>query len=82
MAWIDGPSSHVHARMLGGNSGFLFNNVNGQSTEFQASRSEGRSRANPVVAAGGSGPFVAIAWEDKTATGAGIVVRRFPLPTE
>ena len=68
--------------MLGGSAGFLFNNVNGQSTEFQASRTEGRTRANPAVASGGSGPFVAIGWEDKSATGAGIVARRFPLPTE
>ena len=82
VAWLDAGSSHVRARMLGGSAGFLFNNVNGQSTEFQASRSDNRTRANPVVAAGGSGPFVAIGWEDKSASGAGIVVRRFPLPTE
>ena len=68
--------------MLGGSAGFLFNSVNGQSTEFQASRSSGRERANPVVTAGGSGPFVAIGWEDKTAPGAGIVARRFPLPSD
>jgi hypothetical protein len=82
VAWIDATSGHVNARMLGGTSGFLFNNVNGQSTEFQASRTDGRARANPAVVAGGSGPFVAIAWEDQTAPGAGIVARRFPLPSE
>lgn len=82
VAWLDAGTSHVRARMLGGTSGFLFNNVNGQSTEFQASRNEDRTRANPVVTAGGSGPFVAIGWEDKTAPKAGIVARRFPLPTE
>jgi hypothetical protein len=82
VAWLDVTSSHVNARMLGGSAGFLFNNVNGQSTEFQASRSENRTRANPSVAVGGSDPFVAIAWEDKSATGAGIVARRFPTPTE
>jgi hypothetical protein len=82
VAWVDVGSSHVRGRMLGGSTGFLFNNVNGQSSEFQASRTEGRTRANPAVAAGGSGPFVAIGWEDKSAMGAGIVARRFPLPTE
>lgn len=82
MAWLDSSTGNINARMLGGSAGFLFNNVNGQSTEFQASRSSGRTRANPAVASGGSGPFVAIAWEDKTAPGAGIVGRRFPLPTE
>jgi hypothetical protein len=82
VAWVDSKTGNVNARMLGGTAGFLFNNVNGQSTEFQASRSDGRQRANPAVTAGGSGPFVAIGWEDRTAPGAGIVVRRFPLPTE
>jgi hypothetical protein len=82
VVWLDAASSNVQGRMLGGTAGFLFNNVNGQSTEFQATRSSGRERANPVVAAGGSGPFIAIAWEDKSAPGAGIVARRFPLPSE
>jgi len=82
VAWLDASTSHVRGRMLGGSAGFLFNNVNGQSTEFQVSRTEGRTRANPAVASGGSGPFVAIGWEDKSPTGAGIVARRFPLPTE
>jgi hypothetical protein len=82
VAWLDVSSNHIHARHLGGTAGFLFNNVNGQSSEFQASRTESRTRANPAVAAGGSGPFVGIAWEDKSGTGAGIVARRFPLPSE
>ncbi len=82
VAWLDGTGSKVEARMLGGTSGFLFNHVNGQSSEFTASRADGRTRANPVVVAGGATPFVAIGWEDKSATGAGIVVRRFPLPEE
>lgn len=82
VAWMDTASGHVRARFLGGSGGFLFNNVNGQSTEFQASRADGRTRANPVVAVGGSGPFVAIGWEDTSAEDAGIVARRFPLPSE
>jgi len=82
VAWLDTATSHVRARMLGGSGGYLFNNVNGQSTEFQASRVEDRTRANPVVVSGGSGPFVAIGWEDRTSPGAGIVVRRFPLPSD
>jgi hypothetical protein len=82
IAWYDASSGHVRARFLGGSSGFLLNNVNGLTTEFQASRSEGRERATPVVASGGSGPFVAIGWEDKSVIGPGIVARRFPLPSE
>ncbi len=82
VVWLDAGSSHVRGRMLGGSAGFLFNNVNGQASEFQASRVDGRTRANPAVASGGSGPFVAIAWEDKSAMGSGIVARRFPLPAE
>src|SRR5687768_12861907 len=65
VAWIDGGSNHARARYLGGTSGFLFNNVDGQSTSFQASRTDGRTRANAAVAVGGSTPFVAIGWEDK-----------------
>ncbi|MBX3186869.1 MAG: hypothetical protein KF819_07640 [Labilithrix sp.] len=82
--WLDAGTSDVRGRMLGGTSGFLFNNENGQSTEFKASRAAGRTRANPSVAVGGAGPFVAIAWEDKTSggSGTGIVARRFPLPSE
>ena len=56
VAWLDVRVEQRDARMLGGTAGFLFNNVNGQSTEFQASRAEGRTRANPAVVAGGSGP--------------------------
>jgi hypothetical protein len=82
VAWLDADTGHVRARFLGGSSGFLFNNVDGQATEFQASREDGRTRAQPVVASGGSGPFVAIGWEDRSASGAGIVVRRFPLPSD
>lgn len=81
VAWLDEGTSHVRARVLGAAGGFLFNNVNGQSSEFQASRSDGRTREAPTVAVGGSGPFVVIGWEDKTAPGSGIVARRFPVPT-
>ncbi len=82
VVWHDGSTNHIRGRMLGGSSGFLFNPVDGQASEFQASRTDGRVRANPTVAVGGAGPFVGIAWEDKTAGGAGVVARRFPLPTE
>lgn len=79
-AWADGGTGHIRARLIGGASGFLFNNVDGQSDEFQASVADGHTRANPAVAVGGSGPFVAIGWEDRTAGSPGIYVRRFPLP--
>jgi hypothetical protein len=82
VAWHDASTGHIRARVVGGSSGFLFNNVNGQSSEFQASREDGRSRAHPILAVGGAGPFIAIGWEDRSATGAGVVVRRFPLPVE
>ncbi len=82
VAWRDASTGHIRARFLGGSDGFLFNNVNGQTTEFQASREDGRDRAAPVAAVGGSGPFVAIGWEDQSDDNAGIIVRRFPLPSE
>jgi hypothetical protein len=81
VAWVDGASGHVRARLLGGTSGFLFNSVDAQSGEFQASVADGRTRANPTVAVGGSGPFLAIGWEDTTAAAtSGIYARRFPVP--
>jgi hypothetical protein len=78
--WIDIPSGHVRARLLDATSGFDFNNVTGQEAEFQVSLASGDTRANPVVAIGGSGPFIAFAWEDQTASPPGIYARRFPLP--
>lgn len=81
VAWTDASTGHVRARFVGGSSGFLFNNVNGQSTEFQASREDGRVRTNPAVASGGGG-FVAIGWEDHSTPNPGVIVRRFPLPSE
>src|SRR5262249_32183989 len=64
VAWVDATTKHVRARLLGGSGGFLFNNVDGQSTDFSASVADGHTRANPTVAVGGSGPFIAIGWED------------------
>jgi len=78
--WIDVPSGQVRARLLDATSGFDFNNVTGQDDEFQVSLATGNARANPTVAIGGSGPFVAFAWEDQTASPPGIYARRFPLP--
>ena len=81
IAWIDGASSDVRAAYLGGNEGVLFNPIDGQATEFLASATPGRRRANPAIAVGGTGPFVAIAWEDTTSDAkAGIYGRRLPGP--
>ena len=82
-AWVDASSGNVRARFLGGTSGFLFNNVDAQSDEFQASAVASRTRANPTAAIGGTGPFVAIGWEDTTPDSkAGIYGRRFPVPSQ
>jgi hypothetical protein len=78
--WLDVPSGHVRARLLDASSGFDFNNVTGSDDEFQVSLVAGDTRANPVVAIGGAGPFVAFAWEDQTASPPGIYARRFPAP--
>jgi hypothetical protein len=78
---VDGTTGHVRARFLDGVGGYLYNFVNGQSTDFQASTLNNQTRNNPVAVVGGAGPYVAIAWEDSTATPQGIYGRRFPLPT-
>lgn len=80
VAWIDVLSGAVRGRLLDGSSGFDFNNVTGQNDEFPVSLAQGHTRAAPVVAVGGSGPFVAFAWQDRTAGAPGIYGRRFPLP--
>jgi hypothetical protein len=82
VVWIDESSNHVRARLLGGSGGFLFNNVDGQAREFQASLTDRHVRGNPAVVIGGSGPFLAIGWEDRDASKPGIYVRRFPTPTQ
>jgi hypothetical protein len=82
VAWLDAATSNVRARFLGWSGGFLFNNVDGQSGEFQASVAAGRKRANPVVAAGGAG-HVVVGWDDVTGDAtSGTYGRRFPLPTQ
>lgn len=80
VAWLDGPSGAVRARLLDGSSGFDFNNVTGQNDEFAVSLAQGHVRAAPVVAVGGSGPFIAFAWQDQSSGAPGIYGRRFPLP--
>jgi len=82
VAWIDEASGHVRGRFIGGSAGFLFNHVDGQETEFQASVDDGRQRTQPAVAVGGKGPWVAIGWQDATGSTVkppGIYGRRFPM---
>jgi hypothetical protein len=80
VGWLDAASGQIRARLLDASAGFDFNNVTGADTEFQVSLASGRTRANPVVAVGGSGPYVAFAWSDSTASPPGIYARRFPTP--
>jgi len=80
VAWLDAPSGAVRARLLDGSSGFDFNNVTGQNDEFPVSLAQGHTRAAPVVAIGGSGPYIAFAWQDQASGAPGIYGRRFPLP--
>ena len=92
VAWINGMNNHVYGRFLDGKGGFLFNPVDGQASEFQASRFDAAGRANPTVAVGGAGPYVAIGWESAEggpsplgapANGStAIWARRFPIPTK
>lgn len=81
LAWVDGPSGDIRAAYLGGSGEVLFNPVDGQATEFLVSSAEGRTRANPAIVIGGSGPYVVVAWEDTSSDSkAGIYGRRLPVP--
>lgn len=82
VAWRDARSGHIRARLLGGSTGFLQNNVDATTDEFQASRVDAHDRHSPAAIAGGSGPYLAIGWEDRSSSAPGIFVRRFPMPTE
>jgi hypothetical protein len=77
-AWQSDAS--VRARFFGAASGFLYNPVDGQNGDFQASPAEPGARARPAVAVGGNS-HVAIGWEDQSVEHTGVWVRRFPLPT-
>ena len=57
-----------------------FNAVTGQNDEFPVSLAQGHTRAAPAVAIGGSGTFIAFAWQDESNAAPGIYGRRFPLP--
>jgi hypothetical protein len=79
VAW-EGPNGTIGARFVGGDQGFGYNSVSGQNDEFEASSPEVQGdRHRPAVAVGGGG-FVAIGWQDASATHSGVYVRRFPLP--
>jgi hypothetical protein len=82
IAWLDAASNHIRARIADGTTGYLPNSIDGQDQEFQASITDGKTRTNPVVVAGGAGRNVIIGWEDQSATGAGIVARLFPPPSQ
>jgi len=77
-AWIDSTTGDVRGAVLGGTSGYLFDPIDGEATEFKASIAAGVTRYNPVVAIGGAGPWVAIGWDD----GSAVYARRFPTSTE
>jgi hypothetical protein len=84
--WVD-AGAHVRARFLDGAGGYLYNAVNGQSIDFQVSKTDGETVTSPVAAVGGSdgsSPFVCIAWEVDAGspTFNGIYGRRFPLPQQ
>jgi hypothetical protein len=81
VAWLDTTSNQIESRILGGSSGFLFNNVDGQDDEFQVSIAS-HARNNPTVTIGGAGQYIAYGWEDGNSTAPGIYARRFPVPTE
>jgi hypothetical protein len=72
--------SSVRARFFGAASGVLYNPVDGQNGDFEASPAGPGARARPAVAVGGNG-HVVIGWEDASVEHTGVWVRRFPLPT-
>lgn len=80
VAWENQATGEIWARYVGGSSGFVFNSVNGQNSDFLASASSASgARRKPSVAVGGDG-WIVMAWEDQSPSHTGIFLRRFPLP--
>jgi hypothetical protein len=75
-AWSSG--AEIRARLIGGESGFLFNPRTGQNDDF-AVTDGGQTPRRPTLAVG---EHLAIGWEEQAGPNAGIYVRRFPLPTQ
>lgn len=80
VAWENQSDGSVRARYLGAGTGFLFNPIDGQNTDFLAS-SPGiaGARRKPSVAVGGGG-WLVMGWHDESGGHPGAFVRRFPLP--
>lgn len=80
VAWSDAGSGEIRSRYLAQATGYLFNSVTGQNDEFTASPlGVVGARSKPAISVGGNA-YVAIGWQDGAADGAGVYVRRFPLP--
>lgn len=82
-AWVAADGT-IWSRILGEAAGFGFNNVDGQNGAFLASHpglpGTKHPRVQPAVAIG---EYVAIGWQDQSAENPhGVIVRRFPMPTE
>ncbi len=82
VAWADEPRGDIRARYTRLAEGFPFNPVDGSDSEFSVGVKTARKRSAPSVAIGGKEPFAAIAWEDQSASGAGIYARRLPVPAK
>ena len=70
----------IAARFVGAATGFGYNSVSGQNDQFAATDPlTSGDRHRPAVA---MSAFVAIGWEDHSASHSGVYVRRFPPPTQ
>ncbi|HQY63526.1 MAG TPA: hypothetical protein PK141_19145 [Polyangiaceae bacterium] len=82
VAWADEPRGDIRGRYVRLTTGFPFNPVDGTDSEFSVGTRSGRKRAAPSVAIGGATPFLAVAWDDQAAQGAGVYGRRLPVPAK
>jgi hypothetical protein len=80
---VDPTAGNIAARFVGARAGFGYNSVSGQNDEFFATDLGTKGdRHLPAVAMSALSGFVAIGWEDRSMTHAGIWVRRFPPPAQ
>ena len=82
VAWETVDTGSISARFVGGNAGFGYNSITGQSDEFPAAHpSFATELRRPAIAVGGEG-YVVIGWQDESEAHHGVYVRRFPKPAE
>jgi hypothetical protein len=83
LGYLDEKPARVSARLFGGSSGYLLNQVDGTENEFTVSLSGATIKSAVTTAVGGKDSAIAFGWveQDTSATASRIMLRKFPAPS-